>query len=92
MDMKSIVDLDANIVNLREADKAVEDNAFILSDAVGKEVGDADKSSWGVRNRVGNRATYSLSRNVQSNKAFASHFPNIIPFYFITNFLFPPIG
>lgn len=92
IDMKSVVDLDTNIVNPGEANKSVGDIVFAFSSAVGKGVGDANKGSWGVGKGVDNKVTHSFGRNVQSNKVFVSHSLNILPFHFITNFLFSPIG
>lgn len=40
-----MVDLDINVVNLKEVDKSVEDTIFTLSNAVGKRVNDVDKDA-----------------------------------------------
>ena len=92
MDTESVFDLDTNVINLKEADKSVRDTISALSGAIKKGVGDANKGAQRVRKGVSDKATYFFGRNVQSDKALVSHFPNILPLHLITNFSFSPIG
>lgn len=75
----------------KEADKNVGNTTSALCSTVRKGVGDANKSTWKIKKGVVDKVTHSFGRDVQSNKVLISHFPNILFFYFITNFLFPPI-
>lgn len=92
MDTEFVTDSDNNVVNPGEVDKAIKDTISAFSGMVGKKVSDADKGAWRIRKGVNDRATHSLGRDIQSDKAFVSHFPNILPFHFFTNFSFPLIG
>ena len=64
IDIESVVDLDVNVINPGEADKAVKDITSILFGAVKKRVSDANKGAWGVKKVVDDKATHFLGRNI----------------------------